>query len=183
MTSNWPKWDEKDPEKSLINIQEYFETIYRTSKAPCLYMLHQHIVPLVNKNLAYGYSNSGKIMIEQCLIIPIKQHGIYANRVDTKLLKEMYDFRSPKYLFDSTMCYAELKIIMQNTSAKTCIDKFCKTCNVRGAYRKLRLTFLGPGFTHFCTGQLEDELQSLKYKGEYKHSNIQMYIACHEKIY
>ncbi len=81
------------------------------------------------------------------------------------------------------MCYAELKIIMQNTSAKTCIDEFCKTHNVCAAYRKLRLMFLGLGFTQRCTRQLEEELQTLKYKGEYKHSNFQSYIARHKKIY
>ncbi len=46
---NRPKWNEKDPKRSLINICEYFETFCRTNKAPCLYMLHQHIIPLGTK--------------------------------------------------------------------------------------------------------------------------------------
>ncbi len=45
------------------------------------------------------------------------------------------------------MIYAELKIITQDTSAETCIDKFWKTRDIRAAYWKLRLTFLGSGFT------------------------------------
>ncbi len=75
------------------------------------------------------------------------------------------------------MCYAKLKIITQNISADTCIDKFCMTRNFHAVYKKLRLMFLGPGFTQHRTGQLKDELRSLKYKGEYKNNNFQMYIA------
>ncbi len=155
---DWPNWNEKDSKKSFIDIYKYIKTIHGTSKAPCLYMLHQHIVSLVHKNLAYGYSNSDKTMIERCPIIPIKQHVIYANRVGTELLEDMYDLRSPKYLLDSAMSYAKLKIIMQNTSTKTCIDKFCKTHDVNAVYKKLRLKFLGPGFIERHAGQLEDEL-------------------------
>ncbi len=140
-------------------------------------MLCQHIIPLKHNNVAHGYYDADKTMIEHCPIIPINQHGIYANGVKAELLKDMHDLRSPKYLLHSAMCYAKLKIIMQNTSAKTCINEFCKTCDFRAAYKKLRLTFLGPGFNHFQAGQLEDELRSLKYKGEYKNSNFQMYIA------
>ncbi len=103
------------------------------------------------------------MMIEWCPIIPIKQHGIYANGVDTELLKDLCDLRSPEYLLDSAMCYAELKIITQNTPAETCINKFCKTRDVLAVCKKFRLTFLGPGFTQHCTGQLEEELCSLKY--------------------
>ncbi len=89
----------------------------------------------------------------------------------------------PKYLLDSAMCYAKLKIIMQNTSTETCLNKLCKTRNVRAVYKKLRLTFLGMGFNQHHAGQLEEELRALKYKGEYKHSNFQMYTSQHEKIY
>ncbi len=94
-------------------------------------MLCQHIVHLVHKNLAYEYSDSDTKMIEQCPIIPIKKHDLYASRVDTKLLEDLYDLRSPAYLLDSVMCYVELKIIMQCTTAKTCIDKFWKTHMLR----------------------------------------------------
>ncbi len=180
---NQPKWDEKTPKKSPTNIPKYFEIICGTSKAPFLYMLCQHIVPLKHNNLAQGYYNTDRTMIKRCPIIPIEQHGIYANGVDAELLKGLHDVRSPKYLLDSVMCYAELKIITQNTSAKTCINMFCRTHNFCAAYKKLRLTFFGLGFTQRCARQLEDELQSLRYKGEYKHSNFQMYIACHEQIF
>ncbi len=74
-------------------------------------------------------------------------------------------------------------MITQNISAETCINEFLKTCNVCALYKKLRLTFLGLGCTHHCARQLEEELHSLKYKGEYKHSNFQIHIACHKKIY
>ncbi len=97
-------------------------------------------------------------MIELSPIIPIKQHGIYANRLDVKLLKDMHDLRSPKYLLNSAKYHAELKIIMQNTSAETCINEFCKTCNFFFAYKKLRLTSLGQGFTQCHAGQLNDGL-------------------------
>ncbi len=153
---DWPKWDEKDPEQSLAKIHEYFETICRTSKAPCSYMLQQHIVPLKHKNVAHRYYDADKMMIEHWPIIPIEQHGIYTNGVGVKLLKDMHDLQSPKYLLDSAMCYAELKIIMQNTSAETCINEFCKTLNFRVMYKKLRLTFLGPGFTQLHAGHLKD---------------------------
>ncbi len=100
---NWPKWDEKDPKKSLTNICKYFETIRRASKAPCSYMLCQHNDSLVHKNLAQGYYNGDKMMIKQCPMIPIEQHGIYANGIDAELLKDMHDLRSPEYLLDSAM--------------------------------------------------------------------------------
>ena len=122
-------------------------------------------------------------MIKQCPIIPIEQHGIYANGVDAELLKDMHGLRSPEYLLDSAMCYAELKLITQNTPAGTCINEFRKTRDFRAAYLKLKLTFLGPGFTQQRAGHLKEELQSLKYKGEFKTSNFQTYIAKHEKIY
>ena len=180
---NRPKWDSNDPEKSLTNIREYFETIRGTNKAPCSYMLRRHIVPLIHKNEAHGYYDADKTMIERCPIIPIDQHGIYANGVDAELLEDMTDLRSAEYLLDSAMCYAELKIITQNTPAETCINEFRKTRDFRAAYLKLKLTFLGPGFTQRRAGQLEEELRTLKYKGEYKGNNFQTYIARHEKIY
>jgi len=180
---NRPKWDSNDPEKSLTNIREYFETIWGTNKAPCSYMLRRHIVPLIHKNEAHGYYDADKMMIERCPIIPMEQHGIYANSVDAELLEDMNDLQSPEYLLDSAMCYAELKIITQNTPAETCINEFRKTCYFRAAYLKLKLTFLGPGFTQQRARQLEDELRTLKYKGEYKSNYFQLYIAQHEKIY
>ncbi len=122
-------------------------------------------------------------MIERCPIIPIEQHGIYANGIDAELLKAMHDLQSPEYLLDLAMCYAKLKIITLNTSAETCINEFCKTHNFCTAYLKLKLTFLGPGFTQQCAGQLKQEFCTLKYKGEYKGNNFQTYIAQHEKIY
>ncbi len=54
-------------------------------------MLRQHIVPLKHKNVAQGYYDTDKRMIEHCPIIPINQHGIYANGVDAKLLEYMHD--------------------------------------------------------------------------------------------
>ena len=146
-------------------------------------MLRKDIVPLIHKNEAQGYYDANKTMIERCPIIPMEQHGIYANGVDAELLKDMTDLRSPEYLLDSAMCYAELKIITQNTPAETCINEFCKTRDFHAAYLKLKLTFLGPGFTQQRAGQLEDELRSLKYKGEYESNNFQTYIARHEKIF
>ncbi len=62
------------------------------------------------------------------------------------------------------MCCANIKIIKQHTSVESCIDKFCKICNFCAAYKKLRLTFLGLGFTQQCARQPEDELRSLKYQ-------------------
>ncbi len=94
-------------------------------------MLRQHIAPLVHKNAAQEYYNADRTMIKRCSIIPIEQHGIYANRVDAKLLKDIHDRSSPKYLLDSATCYAELKTIMQNTSTETCINKFSKTCETQ----------------------------------------------------
>ncbi len=146
-------------------------------------MLRQHIIPLMHKNVAQGYYNADKIMIEQCHIIPIEQHGIYANGNDAALLNHLHDLRFPEYLLDSAMCYAELKIIRKNTSSETCINKFHKICNVCSANKTLRLTFLGPRFTQHHARQLKEELHALKYKGKYKHSNFQTYIACHKKIY
>ncbi len=172
-----PKWDEEDPEQSLIQICEYFETICRTNKARCLYMLCQHIIPIKHKNVAQGYYNADKTMIERCPIIPMDQHCIDANGVDAELLEDMTNLRSAEYLLDSAMCYAELKIITQNTPAETCINEFRKTRNFCAAYLKLKLTFLGPGFTQRLAGQLEEELRALTYKGEYKSTNFQTYIA------
>ncbi len=43
--------------------------------------------------------------------------------------------------------------------------------------------FLVQDISQICSRQLKDELRSFKYKGEYKHTNFQMYIAQHKKIY
>ncbi len=43
------------------------------------------------RNVAKGYYDADKTMIKHCPIIPINQYGIYANGVDAKLLKDMYD--------------------------------------------------------------------------------------------
>ena len=179
-----PRWDSVDPEQSLINIRDYFESLRGTNKAPCSYMLRPHIVPLVHKNQTYGFfEDPDKKMIERCPIIPIEQHGIYHGGTDAELLEEMHDLRSPEYAVDSAMCYAELKLIVEKTPAEICINKFRKTRDVRAAFKKLQTTFLGPGFTQRRAGQLEEELRNLKYKGEYKTNNFQSYVARHEKIY
>ncbi len=81
------------------------------------------------------------------------------------------------------MCYAELKLIVEKTLAEICINEFCKTRDVYAAFKKLQTMFLGPGFSQRCTGQLEEDFHNLKYKGKYKQSNFQSYVACHEKIY
>ncbi len=125
-------------------------------------MLHSHIVPLVHKNQAIGlFQDPDKTMIERCPIIPIKQHGIYHNRINAELLEEMYDLRLPEYAVDSAMCCTKLKPFVEKTPAETCINKFCKTCNVCVAFKKLQTTFLGPGFTQLLAGQLEDKLAPL----------------------
>ncbi len=69
-----------------------------------------------------------------------------------------HDLQSPRYLLDSALCYAELKIITQHTSAETCINEFRKTRDFRAAYLKLTLMFLGPDFTQQHAGQLKEEL-------------------------
>ncbi len=146
-------------------------------------MIHKDIVLLQHIKKATGYwSDPKKKIIEQCPIIPINQHAIYYNGVETKLLEDMTDLQSPEFLFYTAMCYAELKIIITKSPAKTCINKFCKTRNVCAAYKKLQFIYLGLGFTLFYAGQLKDELFCLKYKGRFKTINFQMYIACHEKI-
>lgn len=81
------------------------------------------------------------------------------------------------------MCYGELKLIIEKTPAEICTNEFCKTRNVRAAFKKFQIMFLGPGFTQRRAGQLEEELRNLKYKGEYKTSNFQTYVARHKKIY
>ncbi len=101
---NWPKWDEKDPKKPLTNIYEYFESIHRTNKASCSYMLCQNIAPLEHRNQALHWNDPEKMMIERSPIIPIKQHSISANWVDAELLEAMNDLQSPNYLLDSAMC-------------------------------------------------------------------------------
>ncbi len=60
-----PRWDSVNPEQSLINIREYFESFQGTSKPPCSYMLRPHIVPLMHKNQVIGlWSNPDNMMIE-----------------------------------------------------------------------------------------------------------------------
>ncbi len=65
------------------------------------------------------WRDPNKMMIKRCLIIPIKQHQIYYNGVDTKLRKGLHDVRSPEYVLDLAMCYAELKIIVEKTPTCT----------------------------------------------------------------
>ncbi len=136
--------------KTPRNPKPTFMSILRLSAEQARHLVCTCSVIIVHRNIAQGYYNADRMMIEQCPIIPSKQHGIYANGVEAELLEDLHDLRSPKYLLDSAMCYAELKIIMQNTSAETCINKFHKICNVCAAYKKLRLMFLGPSFTQRC---------------------------------
>ncbi len=71
-----PRWDSIDPEQSLTNIREYFKSLRGTNKAPCSYMIHPHIVPLVHKNQATGlWRDPDKTIIERCPIIPIFNTG------------------------------------------------------------------------------------------------------------
>ncbi len=74
------------------------------------------------------------MMIKCSPILPIEQHGIYFGGTDAKLLEEMYNLRTPKYAIDSAMCYVKLKLIVEKTPAETCIDEFCKTCDVCVAF-------------------------------------------------
>ncbi len=111
-------------------------------------------------------------MIKQCPIIWIKKHVIYIGRTNAKLLKDLHDLQSLEYVVDSAMCYAKLKIMVEKTAAETCINKLRKTRNVQAAFKKLQVTFLGPGFTQQCTRQLEEELCYLWYMGKPKHNNL-----------
>ncbi len=43
--------------------------------------------------------------------------------------------------------------------------------------------FLGPGFTQRRACQLKDKLCSLKNKGEFKNSDLQIYVDDHKKIF
>ncbi len=94
-------------------------------------MICQHIVLLEHINNAVATSaDQDKLTITRCPIIPIipiRDHHQYYSRIDTEVLVELEKQHSPTYLLDSSMCYAELKLIVQNTPAKTCINKFCKT--------------------------------------------------------
>ncbi len=81
------------------------------------------------------------------------------------------------------MCFVELKLIVEKTPAEICINEFCKTRNVRAAFKKLQTTFLGPTFTQRRARQLEEELRNTKYKGKFKQNNFQSYIAKHKKIF
>ncbi len=81
------------------------------------------------------------------------------------------------------MCYAKPKIIVEKTPAETCINKFCTTHNVCIAFRKLQLTFLGPCCTQHHTRQRKEELCLTKYKEEFKHNNLNIYVAHYKKIY
>ncbi len=145
---NRHKWDAADPKQSLTNIREFFKSLCGRNKAPCSYMLCPNIVPLEHKNQAIGlWSDPNKMMIKQCLIIPIDQHGVYFGGTDAELLKDLFDLGSPEYVVDSVMCYTKLKLIVKKTPAETCINEFSKSCNVHAAFKKLQVMFLGPGFT------------------------------------
>ncbi len=147
-------------------------------------MLCTNIIPLVHKNQVIGlWADPDKKMIEWCLIIPIEQHHIYYHGVNAEILEKLSDHRSPKFIIDSAMSYADLRIIVEKTPAEIFIKKFHKTGNICTAFNKLQLTFLGPGFTQHHAGQLEEEIRSLKYKGEFKYNNFQMYVAGHKKIF
>ncbi len=54
-------------------------------------------------------------MIERFPIIPIKQHGIYHSGIDAELLEAMHDLLLPKYVVDSAICFAGLKLIVEKT--------------------------------------------------------------------
>ncbi len=60
---------------------------------------------------------------------------------------------------------------------------YFKTCDVHTTFKKFQYTYLGLCFTQCCTGQLEEELFSLKYKGGFKTNNFQMYVAHLKKIF
>lgn len=108
-------------------------------------MLCQHIVPIEHKNLARGFYDPKKVMIECSQIIQIWQHGIYAGGVFSMLLKAMADLKSPKYLFDSAMCHAELKIITRinfykyNNSIHIQLNEVFKSSQMSPCLRSARL--------------------------------------------
>lgn len=81
------------------------------------------------------------------------------------------------------MCDVKLKVMIHHTPSETCINKFCKTFNFCADYKKLHIMYLGPGFTQRCAGPLKVKLQSIKNKGEFKNSNFQTYVVCHEEIF
>ncbi len=94
-----PKGNAADPEQSLTNIREYFESLCGTKKAPCSYLLGNDMVPLIHRNQGIGFwSNPDMKMIEKCPIIPIKEHHIYYNRLNADLLKAMSNLRSPNFV-------------------------------------------------------------------------------------
>ncbi len=135
------------------------------------------MISLMHRSEAIGYwSDLDRKMIEICHVIPIEKHSVYYNRVNTKLLEP--DVRTPKYVLHLAICYAKLQALVEKTPAKTSINKFHKTCNVRASFKKLQDSFLGSGFTQHGTRQLKEELCSLKYKWEFKTNNFQLHVAC-----
>ncbi len=77
-----------------------------------------------------------------------------------------------KYMFDTTMYFTELEIIVIKTIAENFVNEFCKNHSIHMAARKLESMFLVPGITQGWTRQLNAKLRSLKYKGVLKGSNF-----------
>ncbi len=118
----------------------------------------------MNRNEAIRYwSNPDKTMIKRS---SSKQHQVYYNGVGAELLEGLHDVRSPKHVLDLAMCYGELKIIVDKTPAKTCINRFCKTHNICPTYRKLQYTFLGLDLLNVATDSSKRSFTPSSIKGD-----------------
>ncbi len=112
------------------------------------------------------------MMMVQCPMIPIKQHSIYYNRVDADVIKGFDDLPSPKYLLDSALCYAKLKVIVHHTPAETCINEFHKTHNASERnFRIHSLDLVSPRGTEESS-KMSCILSSTKGDWEFKNSNF-----------
>ncbi len=118
--------------------------------------------------------------IKRCPIIPIKQHPVYNNGVDAKLLKLLPQVRSPKYVLDSALCYAKLKVIGEKPPLRPASRTSARPAMSAQHIRNFSILFLA----WFIPNVVPDSSKrSFAYSKVRENSNFQTYISCHEKIF
>ncbi len=145
---NRPKWDTADPEQSLTNIWEYFESLHGTKKSPCSCLLCNDIVPLMDRNQVIGFwSDPDKKMIERCPIIPIKENHFTTTELmlstshPTILLLIL-----PCAMPNSRSLWKRLLLGPASMSPARW-GMSALPWDVCAAFKKVQLMYLGPGFT------------------------------------
>jgi len=92
-------------------------------------------------------------------------------------------FFTSKFRYDNTMCYHELKKIVEGTEAEVYVDEFTLTTDFCSAWQRVYNTFLGEGSKHILAGELEAKIANSRYTGPRKGFTFTSYVERHKTAY